>query len=193
MLGTLLLVDSVMGLALGATLLTEPKPQPTDPVRRRAKSPGQQLAESVLRAWPGTLPVDVLALSAACQVPVRGMALESDVGALLDWSRDAERVSARMTVNTAMSAAAQRFAVAHALCRALQRHTSVTHVRRASFFTGVTSAEEKVANDFALHLLIPTYGFESMIGRLGKVEKLAKVYGVAPAAMGNRITSFFGY
>lgn len=92
-------------------------------------------------------------------------------------------------VNSSENRLRQRFALAHAIGHVLLNHILPIADTVNNFATGVVSPTEKLANAFAMELLVPGYALQSTISteRDLNIEKIAKIFQVSTTLVIERI------
>lgn len=91
----------------------------------------------------------------------------------------------------------RRFAIAHAIGHKLLGHSSETLICGAGCFSkNIINNQERLANQFALELLIPTRSLEYLVNVVGvpgtnKVQSLSRIFGVSEVAVYIRLKQIF--
>lgn len=92
-------------------------------------------------------------------------------------------------VNSSENRLRQRFALAHAIGHVLLNHVLPIADTVDNFATGVVSPTEKLANAFAMELLVPGHALQSIIAteRDLNIEKIAKIFQVSTTLVIERL------
>lgn len=153
--------------------------------------PGSAAAEVLRTYWDQQLPVRVDLIAQRMGVGLFPRAGMGYSGHFFAANAPQNQTGAPAIVfNTNDSAARQRFTIAHELGHFVLGHGTSPRDTSNVFSSFAGSPNERAANKFAAHLLMPVDAIRMMISQgHSSTDALAEVFGVSTAAMGYHVVN----